>query len=112
MITADEKHVARNVLLLVLVVAVVAGVRVASALEHVPLEQGVRDDACRVDCHRRGALVRFARAVKSGQLPLSRPTAACCGVTSRRNLRPGPGSVAFALGLLLVSQIKAPHTGP
>ena len=101
--TADKNHVARVVFLLILVVTIVVGVRITTASEHVPLEQGIRDNAFCVDRRRRDAFVRVVCTAKGGGPPLLRPAAVRNGVTSRRNPRPGPGSVTFAVDLLLVS---------
>ena len=74
--TADKNHISRHVLFLVLVVAVVAGARIATASERVPLEQGIHDNAFHVGCCCRDALIRVVRIVKGGRPPFPRPAAA------------------------------------
>ena len=106
--TADKNYVARDVLLLVLIIVVVVGVRIVTASERVPLEQGICVDTFRVNRRRRGALVRVVRAVEGNRSPLLCPAAARRGATSRRNPRPGLESAAFAS----VSSTEAPRAAP
>ena len=94
--TAGKNYVARDVLLLVLIIAVVADVWIPTASERVPLEQGICVDTCRVNRRCRGALVRVDRAVKCDRPPLLCPDAARRGTTSCRNPRPGSESAIFA----------------